>query len=452
LRNIDRSIMTLLGVTLVAVLGVALSVRRSWLPVIVGVSAGLPYSAGIVVAGNGVPLFSVAAAATAVALLGTHRPPFAHWTANAFAVFLAWATVITALAPWLFAGVRVLVPRGGVDDQVLDPGVLGYSVSTVAQLAYLLLAACATVYLVRERGAVLAAGVALVVGTVVTTVRGILLAARADFLGPVFDTLPNIAYSFTTPGDRLRGVFSEPSELAAFSLPAAAFFLVAAVRAQGRKRFLWSVACALACANLLQAASGTAVVASAVFIAIALLVLAVRYVVCGGAGTPWLVIGALVVGVVALAAGDQLVAPARAIVADKVGSQSYDSRTGADAFSWNVLADTLGLGAGLGGNRPSSFGMSLLSTVGLPGTAAFVLLAIGLIVAAVRTPATVAAATALIALLVAKVVGTPDISTPILWVLVAACAVPLWTRAGVDDRHRPPRLPTPVVLESGVRP
>jgi hypothetical protein len=437
---------TLLGIVLLVALGVAVSVRREWLPVVIGVSAGLPYSAGVVAGSNGVPLFTVAAAVSVVVLFSTRRLGTSHWTANAFAVFLAWATIITVLAPWMFAGVRVLVPRGGVDEQVVDPGFLGYSISNGAQLVYLLLAACAALALVRLRGAVVAAGAAFVVGTVMTTVRGLLLRVGDDFLAPVFDTLPNVAYAWTTPEDRLRGVFSEPSELAAFSLAAVAFSVVAALNGRGRARLLWSAICALACSNLLQASSGTAVVASAVSIAIGLVVLAVRYVLRGGVGTPWLVVGALTLAVVALIGGDHLLAPIEELVVDKVDSKSYDSRTGADAFSWGVLADTLGLGAGLGSNRPSSFGMSLLSTVGLPGTAAFTALVLGLVVAAMRTRATAAAATALVGLLIAKVVGTPDLSTPILWVLIAACAVPTWTRCRV------PPSPSDIPVPTGARP
>lgn len=460
--------MTVLGIALLGVLGVTLSIRPAWLPVVLGVAAGLPASAGVAFGENGVPLFSVAAAGAVVVLVGSRRLGTAHWTANAFAVLIAWSAVITALGPWLFAGIRVLVPRGGVDEQVLDPGTLQYSVSTVAQFGYLALSACATLHLVRVRGAVTAAAVALVVGTVLSSIRGVMVAVGADVLAPLVDTMPNIQYSETDPGDRLRGVLSEPSELATFSLAAAAFAVVAAMRANGRRRLLWAVVCALACSNLLQASSGTAVVASAVFIAFGVVVLAVRYVVRGGTGTPWLVIGLLVAGIVALTAGDRLLAPVQEIVADKVGSTSYNARTGADTFSWGVVADTLGLGTGLGGNRPSSFALALLSTLGIPGTVAFTALAVGIVVAAVRTPRTVPAGIALVALLVAKVVGTPDFSTPILWVLIAACAVPAWTRdqrpapdtglrpgpgPGPGAEHQPPPTPTsPIPNRTGARP
>lgn len=444
--------MTVLGIALLIALGIALTVRRAWTPVIIGAAAGMPYSAGVVVGSNGVPLFTVAAVGAGVALLGTRRLGTAHWSANAFAVFLGWATIITGAAPWLFAGIRVLVSRGGVDHQVADPGYLGYSISNVAQLGYLLLAGCAALYLVRVRGAVLAAGVALLVGTGLTGLRAVIETFWINGTAPLFDTLPNVAYAWS--GDRLRGVFAEPSELAAFSLPAAGFFVVAALRSPGRMKFVWSAACALACWNLLQASSGTAVAASAVFIGLGLVALAVRYVVRGGVGTPWLVIGVLTAAVVALVAGDRLLAPIEELVLDKVDSQSYDTRTGADAFSWGVVAETLGMGAGLGSNRPSSFGMSLLSTVGVPGAAAFVVLVVGIVVAALRSPTTVAAGTALVALLVAKVVGTPDVSTPILWVLIAACAVPAWTRP-TDTAPAPPPTTDPDLahtIRTGARP
>ncbi|MBF4587102.1 hypothetical protein QP157_01395 [Sphingomonas sp. LR61] len=418
--------MPVLGAVFTAVLAVALIARRTWLPAVIGVAGGLPYTAAVVAGGNGVPLFSAAALASGIALLGTRPLRTTHWSANALAAFVAWATIATAVAPWMFAGVRVLVPRGGVDGQVLDPGYLTYSISNLAQLGYLLLAVCALLYLVRVGAAETALRIALVVGTVVTTVRGVLVQAGADVLAPLMDTLPGVAYAWALPGERLRGVFSEPSELAAFALPAAAYFAVTALRSSGGQRMIWAAASALSCANLLQAASGTAVVASAVVIAVGLLVVAVRYVVRGGRGTVWFVLGGLTIAIVLLAAGPQLAAPVEAIVDDKVGSQSYDSRTGADGFSWGVLADTLGIGAGLGANRPSSFGMTLLTCVGIPGTIAFAVFALGVLVRAARSPATVPASVALAAVLVAKLVGTPDLSTPILWLLLAACASSVW--------------------------
>lgn len=443
--------MTVLGIVFAAVVAVALVARRSWLPVLIGIGGGLPATASVVVAGNGIPMFSIAAVAAGATLLRTRPLHTAHWSANALAVFLAWATVVTGAAPWLFAGARVLVPRDGIDDQLLDPGTLAHSVSNVAQLSYLLLAACVLLFLVRTGGTATALRTALLVGTVLTAVRGVLVQAGIDFFGPLTDTMP-IQYSLAVPGERLRGVFSEPSELAAFALPAAAYFVITALRSPSRARSLWWVAAVLSCANLLQAASGTAVVASAAVIALAAVVLAVRWVVRGGVGTVWMVLGGLVLAIVALTIGDQLAAPVQELVEDKVGSQSYDARTGADVFSWGVVRDTLGLGAGLGANRPSSFGMTLLSCVGVPGALAFAVFVVGVLVRGFRAPQAAAAAAGLTALLAAKLVGTPDLSTPVLWLFLAACAASAWPSSAPDATTSIPnrtRTPTPTPTPTG---
>jgi hypothetical protein len=282
--------------------------------------------------------------------------------------------------------------------------------------------------------------VAFSVGTVTSAVRGLVALAGGDRLGFLFDTNPGVAYSFLVDGARLRGVFSEPSELAAFALPALVWFTVSATRSSGREAALRWIAAVIAAVDLVQASSGTAVVASALVVGGGAVVLSVRYVLRGGRGTPWIVLGALVVAVVVLWAGDALAQPVAAIVHEKIGSQSYDSRTGGDRFSWGVLVQSWGLGVGVGGNRPSSFGLSLLSCVGVPGTIAFAALLGGVLVAALRNPSTVAAGSALVALLVAKVVGTPDLSTPVLWLLIAVCAVPAWQSAADPRQGKPARL------------
>jgi hypothetical protein len=423
---------SVLGVLLAAALAVAVVFRRDWLPVVIGATAGLPYSVAVVVGGNGAPLFHVAGLVAVLLLIGTPALRTTHWTANLLVAFGVWAAVITALGPWMFRGIPVLSSRGGLDGQVLDPDTLAYTVSTFAQLGYLGIALLTVVYLIRTDGGRRAVRAAFVVGTVVSTVRSAFVAVGADRLEWLFDTNPTVPYSLIGPGDRVRGVFSEPSELAAFSVPAAVFFAVAAARSRGRTRAVWVLLCGLACVNLLQAGSGTAVAASAVVIGAAVVVLTVRYVVHGGAGTPWLVLGSIAVGIAALAGGPALWEPVAALVSDKVGSQSWNARTGGDEFSWGVAADTVWLGTGLGGNRPSSFAMSVLSCLGLPG---FVLLALvlgGAVVAAFASGRPAVGA-ALLALVVAKTVGTPDLSTPVLWLLLSACLASAW-RGSVASR------------------
>ncbi|WP_439693624.1 hypothetical protein ACRQ4B_05195 [Curtobacterium sp. SP.BCo] len=433
---------TVLGAVLVVVLGVTVVLRRDWAPTVIGTAAALPYSVGAVVGGNGVPLFHIAGAAAVLLLARTSPLRTTHWTANVLVLFALWGATITALGPWLFRGIPVLSSRGGLDGQVLDPDRLAYTISTAAQLGYLVIALLTVLFLVRVGGAGRAVRVALAVGTALSTLRGLSVRIGTGAFEWLFDTNPTIPYSRIGPEERLRGVFSEPSELAAFSVPAAVYFAVAAGRSSGRTRVGWTALLLCACTNLLQASSGVALVASVVVGVTGLVVLAVRSALRGGAGTPWFVIGGLVVAIAVLAAGPALWTPAVELVDDKVGSQSWNARTGGDDFSWGVAADTLWLGTGLGGNRPSSFAMSVLSCLGVPGLLLLTLVLVGAVVAAFRTGRTPYGC-ALLALLVAKSVGTPDLSTPILWLLLAACVTEAWRahrvapvgRGGPDRGH-----------------
>ncbi|ROP74843.1 hypothetical protein [Curtobacterium sp. PhB115] len=436
---------TALGAVLVVVLAVTVTFRREWLPTVLGATAALPVSVTGVVAGNGISLFYTSAIVAVLLLARTAPLRTTHWTANLLVLFGLWSVVITTLGPWLFRGIPVLSSRGGLDSQVLDPDRLGYTVSTVAQLGYFVIALLTFLFLVRIDGARRAIRVALAVGTVASAVRGMSVKAGLGAFEWLFDTSPNTIFGGFTPGRRARGMFSEPSEFAAFSVTAAVFFFVAASRSRGRVRAVWAALFVLACSNLLQASSGVAFVASAVVIGAGLVVLAVRYVLGGGVGTPWVVLAGLALGITVLIAGPTLWAPLAALVDDKIGSQSWNARTGGDEFSWGVAADTLWLGTGLGGNRPSSFAMSVLSCLGVPGAALLLVLVLGAVVVACRTRR-IEFACALLALLVAKTVGTPDLSTPILWLLIAACVADAW-RVRTDDVVRPV---VPVASRSGL--
>ncbi|WIB78038.1 hypothetical protein DEJ28_02765 [Curtobacterium sp. MCPF17_002] len=426
---------TALGALLVAALAVTVVARREWMPVVLGAAAGLPYSVAVEFGGNGIPLFYAAAGVAVVLLARTAPLRTTHWTANALVALGLWSLVITTLGPWMFAGIPVMSSRGGLDDQVLNPDALGYTVSNLAQVGYLVLAMLTVLFLVRTDGTRRAVRVALIVGTVLSSARSLSVSLGLGGFQWLFDTNPTSSYSVLAAGERIRGVFSEPSELSAFSVAATVFFLLAAARARGRARAGWTVLFGLACSNLLQASSGTALVASAVVVGAGLVVLAVRYVLGGGVGTPWLVLGGLGSAIAILVAGPSLWAPVAALVTDKVGSQSWNARTGGDEFAWGVAVDTLWLGTGLGGNRPSSFAMSVLSCLGVPGAALLLAVLVGAVVVACRS-GQVAFACALLALLVAKVVGTPDLSTPILWLLLAACVSDAW-RAHTGAPVRP---------------
>ncbi|MDI9872481.1 hypothetical protein [Flectobacillus roseus] len=56
------------------------------------------------------------------------------------------------------------------------------------------------------------------------------------------------------------------------------------------------------------------------------------------------------------------------LILNKFSTDSGKARTGADKFSWDILIETYGLGAGLGTHRGSSFLLNILANVGLLGT------------------------------------------------------------------------------------
>lgn len=414
--------MTLLGLLalVIAAVGVVRRHDRA-IAIALGAGAGFPASAGVVVAGVTVPVFTcVALVAAGVWLMG-RGPATRSLATGVLLAFVAWSTAVTVIGPWAFRGIPVLLPRLGVDQQIHSPSALAFSVSNLAQAAYLVSTAIAVLFLVRTGGAQTALLVAAWTGTTASAARDALRAVGADVVGPVVDTL-DVAYAVV--GDtRMRGVFAEPSELASFSLGVAAMATVLVATSHGRSRRGALVLAVLALVNLATSASGTAVVASGIVAAAMLVVLVVRFTGNGGRGTPWIVLGSIASAVAVLVAGSRLTAPMVAIVQDKIGSQSYDARTAADAIGLRVFTETWGFGAGLGSNRSSSFVVTLLSTVGVPGVMLFAVLVV-VLVAGLRRGASLAAVTGLLAVLAAKSISIPDLSTPLLWLLIAASVLP----------------------------
>ena len=420
--------MTLLGTLALACAGYGLLTRRPvFVAVALGFGAGVPASAGVLVGGLGVPVFTCVALLAVVAVVaGAARAPGQlRWRAPVAVSFLvafaAWSVAVTALAPWAFDGTPVLLPRLGVDEQVGAPSALTYSISNLAQPAYLCSALVAVQFLAQTGTARTALVVAAWTGIGLSFVRSVLMMVGFDVFGGVFDTL-SINYSASGDG-RWRGVFSEPSELASFALAVTAFSVAGAVMSRGRRRTVLVWLAVVAAVDLLASASGTAVVASGIAIGTAALVAVVRFLLSGGSHVAWFVLGAIGIACVVLAGGEPLTAPIADLVRDKIGSRSFDARSAADAIGLHVFTDTWGFGAGLGSNRSSSFAVSLLATVGAAGVVLFGLAVFALVRDAARARATVPAVVGLLALLVAKSVATPDLSTPMLWLLVSGCVV-----------------------------
>ena len=131
-------------------------------------------------------------------------------------------------------------------------------------------------------------------------------------------------------------------------------------------------------------------------------------------------------------------------VFEKNDSDSYSERSDADQFAYQLDGSTWGLGVGLGSNRASGFLPSLLSTIGIYGTATFALL----IFQALRplpvkaeiggddASAKAALSMALLGIIGAKLISSPDFSTPSMWAALAGLlAVISATETSAKEAH-----------------
>ncbi|OEI69017.1 hypothetical protein Cus16_1511 [Curtobacterium sp. ER1/6] len=387
--------------------------------VALGAAAAFPQSAGVALGSVApVPVFVCVAAVAAVGGLLTRDPRRFPSGFGLLVVFALFAWTWTVLGPWVFEGALVLGPRGGLNnpERVLVP--LGWSETNLTQSVILLAALCAVFFLARTGTALFTLEVSVWTCVAASFVREPLRLAGADVLAPYIDTL-NAWYAVYEV--RWRGVFSEPSLLAGFATAVVVFSAARALTTGSARTRVASVVLAAAAAVLLVGAgAGTGAVAMIVIAPTAGVLLVVRFVRSGGKGAPWYVLGALVAVLAALTVGSTAVSGVVEVVTAKVGTNSQVSRGGSDTIGLDLLLHTVGLGVGLGGNRSSSFAVSLLSTVGVVGSVLFIAVVVAAVRGAHREPTRVAAAAGLLALLVAKAVALPDLGDPLLWLLLAA--------------------------------
>lgn len=329
--------------------------------------------------------------------------------------FLAWSALVTILAPVFFSGTTVNTANG--EARLLA----GYvTPSNVAQVGYLALGICVVVFLARSphsRPELI--GLTVFTTTVLSFWRLLHGEIGLPFPEDLFDNSPTLAFIETAPGgeERFRGILSEPSSLAASCLLAISYGLSRAPRVQGWRRV--GVLAVVAAAGYMGAISTSTsfVVAGAVVAFLAVCSLGAEVVLRRATVSVVSAVTACAVAVAALWLLPRAVAYVASSVDDKVGTASYDERSGADTAAYDVLFNTYGLGSGLGANRASGFLPSLLSTTGVIGTVLFALAVAVLMARAVQIPAYRPVLWTLVSLLVLKLVAGPDLSDPsgILW-------------------------------------
>ena len=425
---------------------------RDALPWLLSAAIALPSSVALVVGGNGLtPFYAIAPFALGAIVLAllrrqkTSQSGREQLGSTALLLFVAWTLAITALGPTVFAGLPVLRPRGGTDSEIASPSRLDYTVSHVAQIAYLLLGVGVVFFLAQRRRlspALPAAGFGL--GTGLSSLALLAQQVGLPWSADLFSNSPTLRYIDYTQQlePRFRGVFAEPAALSAFSIEAMAFFVSLAAQSRGRAR-VWSAAAGVLCGvNLIASGAGTALVGGLIVVLAAVAIVVYRFL----AGTSRWPVWAVTVGCATflpfLVMVPTFYSGAVEITEEKLVSDSFAVRTGANLFSLNLAIETYGIGVGLGSHRPSSLYLMLLACVGVVGLALFLAAVLTIVRQAWRVPAARPAAWGVVALLLTRLVGGPDLSEPTFWLCLGVCAHAAWRTPAAwlgvaGDLHRP---------------
>lgn len=434
--------MTVLGlVTVLAVAG-AWMFRREAVQLVLAVAAVFPQSAGLLVADRGFPLFYLAVCVVAVLAIPTilmslaRRPEGVdlgrpgRLSADIVGVGLVvWGAVISFAGPRIFAGLPVFDPSLGVDVQVGALSRLEPSMSNQVQTAYLLIAVM-SVLMAGRLFPVDGRAIGVMVWATVLLAFGRLVSGSAWPL-ELIQTMPGYPYQNGANGFRLAGTFYEPSVLGLYLAAAAGYFgarlLSRRMRTSRRGQVAAVVGLGLVAVEFVFNGSGTALMGLVLVGALGAAVLVTGLL--RGRGLriqPVAVVGVVGVLGVAITQIPTLYALTFGVVATKTESSSFVARGASNERSLGILTDTFGLGVGLGGNRPSSLFMFVLSGLGVVGAA----LLIALIVVALRRGVgsrQIPSVWVLLGGLTAGAVAVPDLSTPLLWVALAACVAPAIT-------------------------
>jgi hypothetical protein len=365
--------------------------------------------------------------------------------------FLAWSFTSECIMPRLFAGMPVISPRDRVDVDLVFGNLwpLHWTLSNLGQGIYLALNTSAALFAflviqTNDQAEELAKALRWAVYIVVAV--GLLqsIAPLAGFSYPysVFNNNPNNLLGFDPLEQQIDGLtrisstFAEPMNSGSFLAGAASGLLASYLR--GARGVLAMGGLLATVVVLVQTTSTTGYVSFMIMLCPLLIYfnpLARRQV----SGWPSFFKGWTRVAAAALAvAGLGIVfvprlSPALVqVTVDKAEGMSFLSRVAADQQSWALFEATYGLGVGLGSNRPSSLIMTLLSTVGVVGTALFALAIYRIIK---LFPGRAAPSKlqmsfwSLMGLLVASM-GVPDINRPALWALLIVASAQLtldWT-------------------------
>lgn len=386
-----------------------------------------------------------------------------------------WSVASAFVMPALFNGVPVDLPRAGMDAASMTP--LFWSLSNAAQASYLCLDSIYVIYIMwRSADSQFLENCVYVFrwsGVFVTAVGVYQLIAHVFGL-PYPSTFfnSNLAWSQSINQHfgnawRISATFTEPSAAASYFIMWTSFLLFYAITVKPSMWHHW-VLLGSGIVMLMLTTSTTGYVAGVVLVGLFVWSEMCSGILRGVISTKALLAVIVVAGALALAV---TLIPEFQRVIDHVLWRKSTSMSGRDrlATDWRALElalTTVGLGVGLGSNRPSGLIFYIISDLGLPGFGLFVYLLY--VTRRLVTRSTVlvrsnelrsllhACSWAFAAELLAVCISGAEIAGPAIWVswgmLVATCrSVASLSKSGVDDgiRCSEPILLVEAIIEPG---
>lgn len=381
----------------------------------------------VVIGGNGFsPFYFFALIATVMGLAGGKQNSGNSQAATRrIIVALAIYLPFTGLAfPVIFAGMEVLLPREGLDVQIASPGALAPSITNISQ-TFLLFCGLGVLNFMLRMKTIDSRVIRLSFFFGLALNFWALLALRLsiwwprDFLN--FSTKAPIDAGQYLGIQRLSGTFPEPSYLAVYSLAALVYSAASVTFSSGenlRSRALHLINSFMSVALLIASLSGTAIMGTV----LSLIVIALFWQIWARknwkkTSTSMAILLSASIPTIAWTVL-QNAASLQNLVESKVLSDSFATRTTADAISMKIFAETFGLGTGLGSSRSSSFLATQLSTIGIVGLGLILCLVLAALASSRTGPMGLSVSFVLLALVTSKSVSEPDLSQPLLWFFI----------------------------------
>ena len=406
-----------------------------------------PAGLALIAGSDGLPVFYLAAFGAALIYL-IRRLYKGNKTALAAAPgrrpliwFLIWSLLVTLISPLLFSGINILSPKGMQEYGYLDPDELNYTFSNIAQSAYLILGISVVMFMGSTRrlpSHILGLGLGIMTilsfGQIAFYNFGLTWpdAFFVNISGGIIDGI-------TEDGDiRFRGVHTEPSALAIASLTSLAFFLTLYPQLSTfRQKSLAIVMVGITIVNLTFSASSTALL-GAVSLAFIMILFGVWHFAFKNTRVKPLNFMLIASALVPIAFYlPLLLSTVRGEIENKVLGTSYATRTGGNLMSFDVLADTWFLGAGLGSHKPFALWATLIANTGLIGTLLFLLTVSIIARTAWKFVDIRPTVWALIAVLTAKMYAGSALSEPLIWISLGVIANRIWTSELADSSVTP---------------